>query len=189
MIAHHASVYLVLLPGTDCGQVGPSPRPFCSFSKPVFQPSSFSFLFNGWTGIKKLSGTLKLCWQKRGESVQESCPCLLPQTTCSFTQKTPKKNKKKNTLNGTLLAVYSEWNKRVSVSSWERSSRTLSLSEFGQMLKSKSNFLTVQCIPVCDIKMHMLELWWHLLSSSAKIKVKPSVENPADGQSVFVLQC
>lgn len=69
----------------------PSPCPSFSFSKPVFQPNSFSFPFNGWTGIKKLSGTLKLSWQKREESVQESCPCLLLQTTCSFTRKTLRK--------------------------------------------------------------------------------------------------
>lgn len=66
------------------------PLPPSSFyvSKPVFQPSSFSFPLNGWTEIKKLSGTLRLSWQKRGESVQESCPRLLLQTTSSFTQKT-----------------------------------------------------------------------------------------------------
>lgn len=88
MIAHHASVYLVQLPGTDCGQVGPLPaRPSASPNRFSSQ-ASFSFPFNGWTGIKKLSGTLRLSWQKSGESVQESCPCLLLQTTCSFTQKT-----------------------------------------------------------------------------------------------------
>lgn len=44
MIAHHASVYLVQLPGTDCGQVGPlaarpsaSPNRFSSQAPPPFQ--------------------------------------------------------------------------------------------------------------------------------------------------------
>lgn len=66
----------------------PSPHLSFSFSKRVFQPSSFSFHFNGWTRIKKLSGTLRLSWPKTVESVQESCPCLLLQTTRRFTQKT-----------------------------------------------------------------------------------------------------
>lgn len=88
LIAHHASVYLVQLLGTECGQVGRLLTPVLLLLKPVFQPSSFSLSFSGWTGIKKLSGTVWFSWQKKRESVRESCPCPLLQTTCSFTQKT-----------------------------------------------------------------------------------------------------
>lgn len=47
MIAHHASVYLVQLPGTDCGQVGPLPaRP--SASPNWFSSQAFFFFPFQW---------------------------------------------------------------------------------------------------------------------------------------------
>lgn len=147
----------------------PSPRPSLSFSKPVFQPSSFSFPFNGWTGIKKLSGTLRLSWQKRGESVQESCPCLLLQTTCSFTQKTLRE--KPQTAHYQLCLFRRKQACQCLI--LKMSQEDFLLIRNCQMLLSDCYAYTCMYITAC-----MLGLWWHMLSPSAALKLKAKCWKP-----------
>lgn len=109
--------------------------------------------------------------KERGE-----CPGELSMSiTSDYSQFYPQDFEEKAS-NGKLPAVYSEWNKRVSVSFWKCSKRTFSLSEFGQTLKPESNFLTVQL--GVYINLCILDIWWHMLSSTAKIKVQAKCWKP-----------
>lgn len=65
MIAHHASVYLVQLPGTDCGQVGPLPaRPSASLN-PFSSQTLFLFLSMAEPG----SRSCQVHWTSVGKRV------------------------------------------------------------------------------------------------------------------------
>lgn len=66
LIAHHAAVYFVQLLGSDCGWAGS----VCCRSASINPLWFSSFAVNGWTGLKKLSGTNKLFWQR----TEPHCP-------------------------------------------------------------------------------------------------------------------
>lgn len=65
-----------------------SPRSSLSFSKPAFPAKRFFFPFQWLSRDQEAVGYAEAHLAGEGESVQESCPCLLLQTTRSFTQKT-----------------------------------------------------------------------------------------------------
>lgn len=119
MIAHHASVYLVQLPGTGCGQSWPSLRPSFSFSKLLFQPSSPFFppsLLFQW--LNRDQEAVRYAEAQLAEESRE-CPGELSMSiTSDYLQFYPEDFEGKAS-NGTLPAlayVYSEGNKHVSVS-------------------------------------------------------------------------
>lgn len=171
MIAHHASVYLVQLPGTDWGQVGPGPvRPSAS-PKRFSSQALFLFLSMAEPGSRSCQVHWGSVGKREGRVSRRAVHVyyfrLLAVSPQDFEEKAS---------NGKLPAVYSECNKRVSVSFWKCSKRTFSLSEFGQTLKLESKFLTVRMgvyISLC-----MLDIWWHMLSSTAEIKVKAKCWKP-----------
>lgn len=159
-------------PPTPLSQLHPS-RPSASFSQPIFQPNSFSFPLNGWTRIKKLSGTLNLSWQKSCESVQESCLCLLLQTTCSFARKTLSgEGRGKPQTAHSQLFIQS----KTSVSVFDFENVPTGLSPYQSLAVHWSLCLAPGLFSV-KLWMHLnvLLLWWHMLihTSSAKSSKSP----------------
>ena len=117
MIAHHASVYLVQLPGSDCGQVGPSPFACPSrLSKLFFQPTSpslrslplFEWLNRTQEAVRYTEAQLAKEERKRPGELSMSI-------TSDYLQSYPEGFEEKVLKRHIASCVYSGRNKRASV--------------------------------------------------------------------------
>lgn len=111
MIAHHASVYLVQLPGTDCGQVGPLP------ARPSASPNRFSSqaLFLSLSMAEPGSRSCQVHWGSVGKREGRVSRRAVHVYYFRLLAVLPRRLWGKSLKRHTTSYVYSGWNKHVSV--------------------------------------------------------------------------
>lgn len=141
MIAHHASVYLVQLPGTDCGQVGPLPAHPSASPKPGFPAKLFFFPFQ-W--LNRDQEAVRYTEAQLAKERRE-CPGELSMSiTSDYLQLYPEDFEGKAS-NGTAPAMFIQGETSLSVFNFENVPRGLSPYQKWP----EYNFLTVKYIPEC----------------------------------------
>lgn len=144
MIAHHASVYLVQLPGTDCGQVGPLP------ARPSAPPNRFSSqtLFLSLSMAEPGSRSCQVHWSSVGKRVgrvsRRAVHVYYFRLLAVLPERLWGKSLKRHT-NSCLFRVKQACQCFI----LKMFQQDFLLIRIGQMLRPESNILTVQCIPAC----------------------------------------
>lgn len=143
----------------------PSPRPSFSFSKPVFQPSSFFFPFQ-WLNRDQeaVRYTEAQLAKEKGE-----CPGELSMSiTSDYLQFYPEDFEGKAS-NGTLPAMFTQCETSMSVFNFENVPRGLSPYQKWPHVIAWNQTFWLLCLYLC---MYITVCRWHMLSSSAALKLK-----------------